>query len=111
MKELMNERRRFDEEGAYQTFSYATRLSSVSCTADSFSFVLHRDEINSFSFVLHMDEIEIDAVVGRKLKIKRGALLGSFVPHAGLFSLRSPSCLAQAHRCLSSLQSHRGTAS
>jgi hypothetical protein len=32
-------------------------------------------------------------------------------PDGGLFSLRSPSCLAQAHRCLSSLQSHRGTAS
>jgi hypothetical protein len=29
----------------------------------------------------------------------------------GLFSLRSPSCLAQAHTCLSSLQSYRGTAS
>jgi hypothetical protein len=29
----------------------------------------------------------------------------------GLFSLRSSSCLAQAHRCFSSLQSHRGTAS
>jgi hypothetical protein len=31
-------------------------------------------------------------------------------PYTGLFSLRSPSCLAQAHRCLSSLQSYRGTA-
>jgi hypothetical protein len=29
----------------------------------------------------------------------------------GLFSLRSSSCLVQIHRCLSSLQSHHGTAS
>jgi hypothetical protein len=50
--------------------------SSVSSTADS------------FSFVLHTDETEIDEDVGENLGIKRGALLGLFLHQADF----PPSC-------------------